>query len=93
MQPPLARALAEHLAPGGWLLLQSDVRDVAEAMRATVRDAAAGLLVAARAAAADWRAPQPAALGALATVRERSVLAGKGKTGDARVYRAVFHKL
>ena len=24
---------------------------------------------------------------------EMNVLAGKGKTGDARVYRAVFHKL
>ena len=91
MQPPLAR-VAEHLAPGGWLLLQSDVRDVAEAMRATVRDAAAGLLVDAR-DADDWSAPKPDALGDLATERERSVLAGKGKTGDARVYRAVFHKL
>ena len=93
VQPPLARALAEHLAPGGWLLLQSDVRDVAEAMRATVRDAAAGLLVDARADTDDWSAPKPDALGDLATERERSVLAGKGKTGDARVYRAVFHKL
>ena len=39
------------------------------------------------------RTIEPDALGDLATERERSVLAGKGKTGDARVYRAVFHKL
>ena len=68
------------------------MRDVAEAMRATVRDAAPGL-VDARADADDWSAPKPDALGDSATERERSVLAGKGKTGDARVYRAVFHKL
>lgn len=44
MQPALAAAVAALLRPGGRLLLQSDVLEVAEDMRARFEDAAGGLL-------------------------------------------------
>ena len=86
-----ARA-AEHLAPGGWLLLQPDVRDVAEAMRATVRDAAAGLLVDARADADDGARRSPTR--SATSRRSASARCSPARARRAtRAYRAVFHKL
>jgi len=85
MQPELARALATNIVPGGWLLVQSDVFDVAEAMREVVREHASGLLVDARDDFDDWGVDKPATLASLPTERE---IAGE-KLGRP-VYRALF---
>ena len=85
MQPELARALATNIVPGGWLLVQSDVFDVAEAMREVVREHASGLLVDARDDFDDWGVDKPSTLASLPTERE---IAGE-KLGRP-VYRALF---
>lgn len=85
MQPELARTLAAHIAPGGWLLVQSDVFEAAEAMREVVREHASGLLVDARDDFDDWGVDKPAALASLPTEREIA-----SEKLDRPVYRALF---
>ena len=86
LQPPLVETIAEHLAPGGWLLLSSDVLDVAQEMRAVVR-ATSTALVDAVDDVDDWSVRKPAELADVTTERERAS-ADLGRP----VYRALFHK-
>ena len=86
LQPPLVETIAEHLTPGGWLLLSSDVLDVAQEMRAVVR-ATSTALVDAVDDVDDWSVRKPAELADVTTERERAS-ADLGRP----VYRALFHK-
>ena len=88
VQPDLARSLAENIAPGGWLFVQSDVLELAEAMREVLREHAAGALVDAREDFDDWGVEKPAELALLPTERENAVLQ-KGLP----VYRALFSRV
>ena len=72
MQPELVRTLADHLPSGGWLWMQSDVLDVAQDMRETVRATEPERLVDARGDLADWSVAKPAVLLDVATERERA---------------------
>ena len=85
VQPDLVRVLAEHLPEGGWLFMQSDVLDVAQEMRETVRAAAPDRLRDAVDDFDDWTVAKPALLGGVATERERSSAAL-----DRPVYRCLF---
>lgn len=88
VQPALARSLAENIAPGGWLFIQSDVLDVAEAMREVLRNHTADTLVDARDDADDWSVAKPAELMHLPTERENAC----EKLGRP-VYRALFSRV
>ena len=88
VQPDLARSLAENIAPGGWLFIQSDVLEVAEAMREVLREHAAGKLVDARDDFDDWSVGKPEELAHLPTERENSCA-----ELDRPVYRAFFDRV
>jgi|EP00908_Phaeocystis_cordata_P020745 tRNA (guanine-N7-)-methyltransferase len=88
VQPDLARSLAENIAPGGWLFIQSDVLEVAEAMREVLREHAAGKLVDARDDFDDWGVAKPEELAHLPTERENSCA-----ELDRPVYRAFFDRV
>ena len=87
VQPDLVETIVRHLQPGGWLFVQTDVLDLAQDARATIRTAAGELLVDARDDEDDWDAPKPEELAAVVTERERSCFELKRP-----VYRAIFHK-
>ncbi|EOD14283.1 hypothetical protein EMIHUDRAFT_76396 [Emiliania huxleyi CCMP1516] len=88
VQPELVETIARHLEPGGWLFFQTDVLDLAQDARDTIRQAAAGTLRDAREDAGDWAAPKPKPLACVSTERERSCA-----ELQRPVYRAVFEKL
>ena len=88
VQPDLARSLAENIAPGGWLFIQSDVLEVAEAMREVLREHAVGKLVDARDDFDDWSVGKPEELAHLPTERENSCA-----ELDRPVYRAFFERV
>lgn len=83
VQPELVEHIATQLAPGGTLFVQSDVRELAEAMREQIELSAAGRLVPAPGPAGDgWLDHNPVGI---ATERE---LATVRKGGD--VWRAIY---
>eukprot|EP00967_Tisochrysis_lutea_P070272 scaffold92634_cov29-Tisochrysis_lutea.AAC.4 len=45
LQPPLVQTLSKRLEPGGWLLLQTDVHELAVEMREMVREHAGAVLI------------------------------------------------
>jgi len=89
VQPELVRTIGEYLAPGGWLFFQSDVLDLSESARLTMREAseAAGLRDA-REDAADWDVPKPESLLGVCTERERA-----SEALGRPVYRSCFYKV
>jgi len=89
VQPELARTLAASIAPGGWLFVQSDVLELAEAMREVLREHACGpgALVDARDDIDDWGVAKPSELANLPTERENACVS-KGLP----VYRALFSR-
>ena len=72
VQPELVTVLADHLPPGGWLWMQSDVLDVAEDMRETVRATEPLRLIDQRDEIDDWTADKPPGLLGVETERERA---------------------
>lgn len=84
LQPPLARTLEAHLQPGGWMLLQSDVLEVASQMRATVTATATSLVD--QRDETRWDA-RPRELAGIDTERERS-----SRELGRPVYRCLFVK-
>lgn len=87
VQPDLVRTIARHLQPGGWLFVQTDVLDLAEDARETIREISGDTLVDYHDNVEDWTAPKPSELAAVGTERERSC-AELGRP----VYRALFSK-
>ena len=72
VQPDLVRVLADHLPKDGWLWMQSDVLDVAQDMRETVRTTEPDRLQDAVEDFDDWTVEKPSLLANVATERERS---------------------
>jgi len=72
LQPPLVSTIADYLEPGGWLLLQTDVLDLAEDMREIVRATEGGRLIDARSDPTDWGVDKPSQTELINTERERA---------------------
>ena len=87
VQPELVKVLAEHLPPGGWLWMQSDVLDVAQDMRETVRTAEPLRLIDQVEDFEDWTVEKPDGLHGVETERERAGLAL-----DRPAYKCLFVK-
>lgn len=87
VQPELVTVLADHLPPGGWLWMQSDVLDVAQDMRETVRATEPERLIDQRADPEDWTAEKPPGLLGVETERERASAAL-----ERPVYKCLFVK-
>ena len=81
----LVRAIADHLPPGGWLWMQSDVEDLALDMREVTRATEPIRLRDAREAMSDWGVEKPDGLLGVQTERERA----SEELGRA-VYRCLF---
>ena len=89
VQPALVEAIARHLSPGGWLFVQSDVLELAESARETVREAGGALLAdACGDDLARFDAPKPSELALVATERERA----SSELGRP-VYRSLWTKM
>jgi len=87
VQPELVTSILRHLAPGGCLFVQTDVLDLAEDARDTIRAAAGEALVDLRTQPDAWDVQKPEELGGVTTERERSC-ADLGRP----VYRRLFVK-
>ena len=87
VQPELARTIARRLQPGGWLFVQTDVLDLAESARQTIRALEESGLRDVREDVDDWTAPKPEELLSVSTERERA-----SEELDRPVYRACFYK-
>ena len=87
VQPALVSTIARHLQPGGWLFFQSDVLDLAESARETIRAVEGSGLRDTRDDADDWEAPKPEPLLQVSTERERA-----SEALGRPIYRAVFYK-
>uniref|UniRef100_A0A7S0JKM2 tRNA (guanine(46)-N(7))-methyltransferase n=1 Tax=Calcidiscus leptoporus TaxID=127549 RepID=A0A7S0JKM2_9EUKA len=85
LQPQLISTIAEHLQPGGWFFLQTDVLPLAEEMREMVRTTEPSRLPDVRADETDWAVAKPAELSGLATERERA-----SEALGRPVYRCLF---
>ena len=88
VQPDLVRVLAGALPDGGWLWMQSDVLEVAQDMRATVRETEPMRFRDARSDIDDWTAEKPDLLKGVATERERSCA-----ELERPVYRCLFTRV
>ena len=87
VQPGLVSALTDHLAPGGWLWMQSDVLDVAQDMRDVARATEPERLRDCLEDFENWDAPKPEGLLGVETERERASAAL-----DRPVYKTLFYK-
>ena len=91
VQPDLVRTIASHLQPGGWLFVQTDVLDLAESARQTIREtvleASTGMLLDSVDDVTDWSAPKPPELLAVGTERERA-----SEALGRPIYRTLFRK-
>eukprot|EP00965_Chrysotila_dentata_P097296 3215599-Pleurochrysis_carterae.AAC.3 len=84
LQPELVTTIADFLTPGGWLLLQTDVKPLAEDMRDIVDASERQRLADAVADADDWSVAKPDALSDVPTERE---------TASAALERPVYRRL
>lgn len=85
VQPALVTDIAEHLPPGGWLWMQSDVLEVALDMREQVRLAEPVRLRDSRDDLDDWDVARPEGLCGVQTERERA-----SAELERPVYRCLF---
>ena len=87
VQPDLVASIVRHLPAGGWLFLQTDVLELAEAARDTIVAEAGGSFEDQNAQLNIWDVAKPAWLNKAATERERAC-AQLGRP----VYRRLFVK-
>lgn len=80
-------SIGRHLRPGGWLLVSTDVLELARSARATIREAAPADLRDMVPDAEDFSASRPAELGGVSTERERA-----SEALGRPVYRMVFRR-
>ena len=85
VQPSLVNVLADHLPPNGWLWMQSDVLEVAQDMRETVREAEPQRLRDVCDDVDDWSVERPDGLRGVQTERERA-----SAELERPVYRCLF---
>jgi len=85
VKPPLVTTLADHLQPGGWLWMQSDVHEVALDMREVVRETEPVRLRDVTEDIAAWDPERPALLRDVTTERERA-----SANLERPVYRCLF---
>jgi tRNA (guanine-N7-)-methyltransferase len=72
VKPDLVHTIADHLAEGGWLWMQSDVLELALDMRQTVRDAEPNRLRDMQEDLECWDVVRPDTMEGVATERERA---------------------
>ena len=87
VQPALVSVLADQLPIGGWVWMQTDVLDVAQGMRETVRETEPTRLRDAIADIDDWSVAKPDELCGVETERERA-----STELERPVYKCLFFK-